>query len=319
MLKALMQVIAPFRPLLGVLSFLHICLVTLGLASLLHLAALYYFLWRPQDEQRSQSIYHQLYETWFAAINFWLRKVLGVNWALDKEQKKQADTWQFVIANHQSWVDIFVVFAQIQGRMPLPKVFMKHNLIWIPLVGTATYLMGFPFMRRYSKAFLAKHPHLKGKDIETTRRSCRRFMQAPNTVLSFVEGTRWSQMKHDQQDSPYQYLLKPKTGGVAFVLQAMPDKFQAIVDMSVIYPQENISFWDLLCGRLKSAKVVVRNIPFPDKVLSSTDFQPAGIHRLEFNDCFNQFWAEKDKRIGHYKAALEQEANMPKQGAIKSS
>ena len=64
---------------------------------------------------------------------------------------------------------------------------MKHSLIWIPLVGSATYIMGFPFMRRYSKALLAKHPHLVGKDIETTRHSCSRFMQAPNTVLSFVK------------------------------------------------------------------------------------------------------------------------------------
>lgn len=173
-------------------------------------------------------------------------------------------------------------------------------------------------MRRYSKAFLAKHPYLVGKDIETTRHSCSRFMQAPNTVLSFVEGTRWSEAKHMQQASPYQHLLKPKAGGVAFVLQAMPETFNSVVDMSVIYPQENISFWDLLCGRLQSANVVVRRIPFPEQVLNSSAYEPASIHRQEFNDCFSQYWAAKDKRIGHYKRALQQ-VEVPREGIMKSN
>lgn len=319
MLNIFLPLIAPFRPLLGVLSFLYICLVTLILAGVLHLVAFYYWLNSKVSNQESERIYHQLYEAWFAAIHYWFRQILNINWELDEDQKSRKNSWNLVIANHQSWVDVFVVFAQIQGRMPLPKVFMKHSLIWIPLIGTGTFIMGFPFMRRYSKRFLAKHPHLKGKDLETTRRSCKRFMQAPNTVLSFVEGSRWSEAKHVQQGSPYQYLLKPKTGGVAFVLQAMPDKFQAVVDMSVIYPQENISFWDLLCGRLKSAKVIVRTIPFPEKILASTDFQPAGIHRPEFNDCFNQYWMAKDKRIGFYKEALKHGETIPKEGAVKSN
>lgn len=314
-----MQIVAPFRPLLGLLSFIYICVITFCLAGLLHITALYYVCLNQKVDTETRSVYQQLYELWFFSINLWFRHILKVNWILDQDQKQQYDTWHFVIANHQSWVDIFVVFAQIQGRMPLPKVFMKHSLIWVPLIGSATYIMGFPFMRRYNNAFLERHPHLKGTDIETTRRSCERFMQSPNTVLSFVEGTRWSKEKHSQQASPYKHLLKPKAGGVAFVLHAMPDKFQAVVDMSVIYPQENISFWDLLCGRIKSAKVVVRTIPFPDKVLNSTHYQPAGIHRLEFNDYFNQYWTAKDKRISHYKETLQQAADMPKEGVIKSN
>ncbi len=319
MLKILMQAIAPFRTLLGLLSFAYICVITLSLAGFLHVVAVYYVCFTQKEENNSAAVYHQLYEAWFFSINLWFRYVLNVNWNLDKEQKPQHDSWHLVIANHQSWVDIFVVFAQIQGQMPLPKVFMKHSLIWVPFIGSATYIMGFPFMRRYNKAFLAKHPHLKGQDIETTRRSCERFMQAPNTVLSFVEGTRWSKDKHSQQASPYKHLLKPKAGGIAFVLQAMPDKFKEVVDMSVIYPQENISFWDLLCGRIKSAKVVVWTISFPDKILNSTDYQPAGVDRAEFNECFNQYWSAKDKRIGYYKETLEHAADMPKQGAIKSN
>ena len=319
MFKLVLPFIAPFRPLLGLVSLLYLCLVTLALAGLLHLLALFYWCTSGLRNKTNEEALHQLYEIWFSCINFWLVHVLNVHWGLDQEQKSQDKSWNLVIANHQTWVDVFVVFAQIQGRMPLPKVFMKHSLIWFPLIGSATYIMGFPFMRRYSKAFLVKYPHLAGKDIETTRRSCKRFMQAPNTVLSFVEGTRWSKAKHLKQASPYQHLLKPKSGGIAFVLQAMPNKFNTLVDMSVIYPQENISFWDLLCGRLQSAKVVVREIPLPQDVLNSPNFEPAGINRSEFNDCFNQYWTAKDKRIGHYKEALEQDSKVSKQVVIKSN
>ena len=314
-----MQIFTPFRPLLGLVSLLYICLVTILLAGILHLVAVYDYCSWGKRKTDFTAFYQQLYEAWFRSINAWFVHVLNVHWEQDVKHKNKPNSWNLVIANHQSWADIFVVFAQIQGRMPLPKVFMKHSLIWIPLIGSATYLMGFPFMRRYSKAKLEKSPHLKGKDLETTRRSCARFMQAPNTVLSFVEGTRWSKKKHKQQASPYQNLLKPRTGGVAFVLQAMPDKFQDVVDISVIYPQENISFWDLLCGRLQSAKVVVRRIPFPDKQLNATDYQPAGIHRADFNNCFNQYWADKDKRMGHYKSLQQQPLDESKQGIMKSS
>jgi hypothetical protein len=46
--------------------------------------------------------------------------------------------------------------------------------------------------------------------------------------MNFVEGTRFTNDKHKQQSSPYNHLLRPKSGGIAFVLAAMGDYIQNI-------------------------------------------------------------------------------------------
>ena len=73
-------------------------------------------------------------------------------------------------------------------------------------------------MKRYSKAFLEKNPHLIGKDVEATRKACEKFKFSPISIMNFVEGTRYTEEKHEKQKSPYTHLLKPKAGGVAFVI-----------------------------------------------------------------------------------------------------
>ena len=67
-------------------------------------------------------------------------------------------------------------------------------------------------MRRYSRKFLEKHPHLRGKDIETTRKACARFRHMPVSVMNFVEGTRFTVGKHDRQGAPYRHLLHLRAG-----------------------------------------------------------------------------------------------------------
>jgi 1-acyl-sn-glycerol-3-phosphate acyltransferase len=57
-------------------------------------------------------------------------------------------------------------------------------------------------MRRYSRKLLEKKPHLKGKDIETTRQACAKFRHIPVSVMNFVEGTRFTARKHDKQGHP---------------------------------------------------------------------------------------------------------------------
>ena len=79
----------------------------------------------------------------------------------------------------------------------------------MPFLGLAWWALDFPFMRRFSNAQLKKNPKLKGKDIEITRKACEKFKTKPVSVMNFVEGTRFSQSKHDKQSSPFQHLLKP--------------------------------------------------------------------------------------------------------------
>ncbi|MEL0621838.1 acetyltransferase [Marinomonas arenicola] len=296
--------ISVIQPIVGVLSFFFMCGNVLFWAGLMHVFALVRLLQKRGGLARTEQLYDRCFAGWITTNEWWFQRVLGVYWQLDENMVKDFEHWHLMVANHRSWADVYIILAQLNGRRPLPRVFMKQVLFWLPLVGSATWLMGFPFMKRYSKAKLQKSPHLIGKDLETTRQSCRRFIQRPNSVLSFVEGTRFSTKKQQQQRSPYQYLLKPKAGGVGFVLQAMPGKFSRITDINVLYGQENISFWDLLCGRLTAAQVIVRDVALPETMLQP-DYQAAKKDREDFFVWFNLYWHDKDNRIASQLAAMK--------------
>ena len=51
---------------------------------------------------------------------------------------------------------------------------------------------------------------LRGQDLETTRRACAKYRNQPALILNFLEGTRFTAAKHEQQASPYVHLLRPK-------------------------------------------------------------------------------------------------------------
>ena len=110
--------------------------------------------------------------------------------------------WYLVVSNHRSWVDILVLQSIFNRRIPFLKFFLKRELIWVPLLGLAWWALDFPFMRRYSSDFLARHPHLRGKDLEATRRACERFRRMPTSVMNFVEGTRFTDAKRIETGSP---------------------------------------------------------------------------------------------------------------------
>ncbi|GAM54938.1 1-acyl-sn-glycerol-3-phosphate acyltransferase [Vibrio ishigakensis] len=69
-------------------------------------------------------------------------------------------------------------------------------------------------MRRYSREYLIRHPEKRGKDLETTRRSCEKFRHMPTTVVNYVEGTRYRANK--SKSGSYKHLLQPKSGGIAY-------------------------------------------------------------------------------------------------------
>jgi 1-acyl-sn-glycerol-3-phosphate acyltransferase len=83
--------------------------------------------------------------------------------------------WYFVNCNHQSWADILVLFRAFTGHIPFFKFFLKKELFWVPLLGISWWALDFPIMKRYSRRFLEKNPHMRGKDMETTRKACERY------------------------------------------------------------------------------------------------------------------------------------------------
>lgn len=203
--------------------------------------------------------------------------------------------WYLVIANHQSWVDILVLQRVFHRKIPFLKFFIKKELFWVPLLGQAWWALDFPFMKRYSKKFLARHPHLKGKDIEITRRACEKFKTLPVSIMNFVEGTRFTPTKHRHQQSPYDNLLKTKAGGIAFVLAAMGDHLNRILDVTIVYPAGVKSFWSFACGNIKEIKVHIKELPVSQA--PSGDYVQDPEFRQVFQNWLNGLWGQKDKCI----------------------
>ncbi len=178
------------------------------------------------------------------------------------------DGWYLIVSNHQSWADILVLQDLFLGRVPPLKFFTKRELIWAPMVGVAMWLLGFPYVRRYGREVLEAHPELREHDRNATLRACERFLERPTSVLSFLEGTRFTPAKHAAQQSPHTWLLKPKSSGFAYVAEALDDRLGGMVDVTIDYPGGTPSFWDFLCGRCRRVDVRVTSLGVPEVVAS---------------------------------------------------
>lgn len=203
--------------------------------------------------------------------------------------------WYMVTANHQSWVDILILQRLFNRRIPFIKFFLKRELIWVPFIGLAWWALEFPFMKRYSPALLKKRPELKGKDIEVTKRACDKFQYFPVSIMNFLEGTRFTSQKHDQQSSQYKHLLTPKAGGLSFALNAMDGKLHQLIDVTIVYSDGIPSFFDYLCGKVSNIKVHIRVMPIDDSLLG--DYQNDAEYRAYFQQWVNVLWQQKDQQF----------------------
>lgn len=235
-------------------------------------------------------------EAWIAGNSGWMRLTQRTRWDVQGIEGLNYRSWYLVNCNHQSWVDILVLQHLFNRRIPLLKFFLKQQLIWVPVMGLAWWALEFPFMRRHSEEFLQKHPEMRGKDQATTRQACEKFALIPTSVMNFLEGTRFTPVKHQRQKSPYKHLLKPKAGGMALALNAMGDKFQAILDVTIVYPDGAPQFWQFLKGKLKRVVVRVRTLPVPQQ-LARGDYAGDAAVREAYQKWVHQLWLDKDAQI----------------------
>jgi 1-acyl-sn-glycerol-3-phosphate acyltransferase len=128
-------------------------------------------------------------EIWVSINAAVFRFVNATRWDVRGLEGLEPDKWYLVIANHQTWIDIVALQTVLNRRIPFLKFFLKQELIWFPFLGIAWWGMDMPFMKRYSKSYLAKNPHKKGKDLEATRKACEKFRYTPTSVINFIEGT----------------------------------------------------------------------------------------------------------------------------------
>ncbi|MBK7313309.1 acyltransferase [Candidatus Aalborgicola defluviihabitans] len=243
-------------------------------------------------------------EAWIWGNSAWMGLTQRTTWDVEGIEGLDPHSWYMVNSNHQSCVDILVLQHLLNRRIPLLKFFLKAQLIWVPVMGLAWWALEFPFMRRHTEDYLKKHPEMRGKDQETTRKACAKYALIPTSVMNFLEGTRFTKAKHAKQQSPYQHLLKPKAGGMALALNAMGDKFQAILDVTIVYPDGAPTFNDFLLGKVRRIVVRVRSLPIPRHLMQG-DYAQDPAFREAFSQWVQQLWREKDAQI----TALLQSAN----------
>jgi 1-acyl-sn-glycerol-3-phosphate acyltransferase len=235
-------------------------------------------------------------ESWISVNAVLLNAGGSIDWRISGADDLRRDEWYLVIANHQTWVDILVLQALLNRRIPFLKFFIKQQLIWFPVLGIAWWAMDMPFMKRYSAAYLSRNPHMKGKDFETTRRACEKFRNTPTSVINFLEGTRFSVEKQARHSSPYRHLLRPRAGGFAVAVTSMGDMFSAILDVTLVYPDGPAKFWDLCCGRHVEVDVDVRKRPV-ETWLTEGDYENDREWRRRVQHWLGEIWHEKDELI----------------------
>ncbi|MCB0404329.1 MAG: acyltransferase [Bdellovibrionales bacterium] len=223
-----------------------------------------------------------------------------IDWDIQVDAELSPDESYLLLANHQSWVDIVVLERVFNRRIPFIRFFIKKQLFWVPFLGPSWWALDFPFMSRHSEEYLKKHPERRGQDLVTARKRCERFRLMPTSVLIFAEGTRFREEKRKRLSSPFAHLLPPKAGGVSTVMEVMGDQFARVLDVTIVYPQGETSFFALFSGRLKRVVVRVRTLELPRGLV------PGEARSDDSYDKIKQWvraaWGEKDKLIGRLEA-----------------
>lgn len=232
---------------------------------------------------------------WIYCINAFIEFIKNVDYDIEGLEGLKRDEWYLVIANHQTLVDIIVLQKIFHGRIPFLKYFLKKELIWMPILGLAWWALDYPFMQRYPAELLKKKPHLRGKDIEATRKACAKFKDRSASIMNFVEGTRFTPAKHAAQNSPYEYLLKPRSGGISYVLSAMGENMRNLIDVTIVYPDGTENAWGFISSANSRIIIRIDVLPIVTNLRGQDPDDPE--YRNRFNVWLNDLWGKKDAKI----------------------
>ena len=251
--------------------------------------------WRPGRDRVSAWL-NGLGENWISCNHLLLWSPRSVRLEVRGAEGLRRRDWYLMIANHRSWVDILVLQAVFNHKVPFLKFFIKERLKWVPFLGLAWWALDMPFMKRYSSAFLARHPEMRGRDLEATRKACEKFRRIPTTIINFVEGTRLTLAKHGASGAAYRNLLPPKAGGMAYALTAMGGMLRSTLDVTIAYGDRPPSLWDLCCGRLRRLIVQVREREI-EPWMQSGNYADDPAFRERFQAELTGYWREKDELL----------------------
>ena len=235
--------------------------------------------------QRTRRFWYRILDAiYHAAVHFnsaWVTRVLGVNIVVHGEVPRDPTEHLIVLSNHRSWFDILVLHKLVTGEGPIIKFLMKKELIYIPVVGWLCFALNFPRLNRGGSE------DGRTQDYSTVQQAAESLNGGLGALLNFAEGTRFSPAKHRAQQSPYRYLLRPHSGGLRIMLAAMPEV--RILDCTLAYPNQSLSFWQCLGGDLREIHVWLDSIP--------------AFEVTDVNAWLAERWEVKDRRIAEAQPA----------------
>jgi 1-acyl-sn-glycerol-3-phosphate acyltransferase len=289
----------------GVAGLSVMTINTIALTTLLCTLAIGKFL-APTEAIRNgmRSILAGLAETWISINNALFSLYSKPFWDIEIPANLDHRGCYLVSCNHQSWVDVLVMQRCFNRRLPFFRFFIKSQMFWVPFLGVAWWALDMPFMRRHSREKLARQPGLKGRDLENARKACEKFRTIPVAMTNFPEGTRFSAAKRDARKSPYKNLLQPRIGGLGQVMYALANELDALIDVTIIYPQirttgQAPTFWQLLTGEISEIIVRAECREIPPGLLGR-NFRTDREFRQELEAWVSQLWLEKDELISDF-------------------
>lgn len=237
---------------------------------------------------------------WWTKSNRWMINCLHlvspeIHW--EGREHLSPKQWYLVVCNHQTWADILLLQTYLLDDIPPLKFFTKSQLIWLPFIGQAMYVLGFPYVKRVSREQIKQNPSLRSADKDNVMKACEGLKNHPSTILNFAEGTRRTDEKHQLQDYAFKHLLKPKAGGINYTLDGMGSHLSALVDVTIIYPDGVPTFWDFLQG--KSGRVIfdARHRPLPElSPENAGEIQ----QKAQVAQWVQYLWEEKDALISRH-------------------
>lgn len=233
---------------------------------------------------------------WCEGLAWLLRLNPHLQWDIEGLDGLNKKNWYLLICNHHSWADIVVLCVLFRKHIPMNKYFLKQQLAWVPFIGLACWALDMPFMRRYSRSYLIRHPERRGKDVDTTRRSCEKFRTHPTTIVNFVEGSRFTDEKRLQTRSSFTNLLPPKAAGIAMALGVLGTQFDKLLNVTLCYPEnDERPFYDMLSGKLTRIVVRIDLLSITDELHG--DYVGDKNFKRGFQQWLNNLWSEKDQQI----------------------
>lgn len=245
-------------------------------------------------------------ESWVYRNSFFVDILIKTPIKIEFSSRTQIkrDENYMVICNHQSAIDILVLQYLFNGKLPFFKFFIKQELLWVPLLGLAWWALDYPFVKRYTREQIKKKPHLAGEDIRVVRKMVSTYQDQKVSVLNFVEGSRRTSQKvlAEGKKRIYRHLLRPHSSGLSVVLSHMKQNLTGVLDITILYPQDDLTLIQFLNGKVESVEVYADLIPLeevPIEEKTEIAHVSKNMHRW-----LNQRWQIKDQWIDDKKNNL---------------